>query len=253
MTPPEPGGPTEPGPTERGTIERAERPESASGRKKPPPPILGLSPAETSRRYGRYVVLIGLVLVAFAVTDTLLKPPRGADGIVPGERVPPFAVPLATGTLTGAADIATRAHEGAANAACTERGARILNMCELYERGPVVLALFVDYGSCPAVLDQMRALAPAYPGVRFAAVSIKGERAALRRLVAGHGLRFPVGIDEEGVLTVLYKVSSCPQVNFIYPGGVVQSGALLQAPSPAAMRARVQALVAGARARGWRG
>jgi hypothetical protein len=243
MSPPEPGGPDE----------RGERPDAAPAARSTPQIVPGLSPAETSRRYGRYVVLIGLVLVAFAIADTLLKPPRGADGIVPGERVPPFAVPLATGTLTGAADIATRAHEGALHAACSERGAQILNMCELYEQGPVVLALFVDYGSCPAVLDEMQALAPSYPGVRFAAVSIKGERAALRRLIAAHGLRFPVGIDEEGVLTVLYKVSSCPQVNFVYPGGVVQSRALLGTPSPAALRARVQALVAGARARGWRG
>jgi hypothetical protein len=220
---------------------------------KPPPPVPGLSPAETSRRYGRYVILIGLVLVAFASAAPRLTAPRGADGIVPGERVPPFAVPLVTGSLKGAADVAPRAGEGAAHAACNERGAQILNVCELYEQGPVVLALFVDGGSCPAVLDEMQALAPAYPGVRFAAVSIKGERAALRRLVAGHGLRFPVGLDEEGVLTVLYKVSSCPQVNFVYPGGVVQSRVLLQTPSPAVLRARVQSLVAGARARGWRG
>ncbi len=101
MTPPEPGGLGEPGPTERGSAERGERPESAPGRKKSSQPVPGLSPAETSRRYGRYVVLIGLVLVAFAIADTLLKPPRGADGIVPGERVPPFAVPLARGTLHG--------------------------------------------------------------------------------------------------------------------------------------------------------
>ncbi|MFI5009589.1 MAG: TlpA family protein disulfide reductase [Solirubrobacterales bacterium] len=215
----------------------------------------GLSPAATSRRYGRYVVLIGLVLAALAVTDTLLTPPRGADGIVPGERVPPFAVPLVTGTLEGDANVATRANEGSAGhrPACAVRGARILNVCELYERSPVVLALFVNGGACPAVLDEMQALAPSFPGVRFAAVSIKGERSALRRLVAAHGLRFPVGIDRDGVLTVLYKVSSCPQVNFVYPGGAVQSRALLATPSPAALRARVQALVAGARARGWRG
>lgn len=244
MSPPESGKSPE-----RGARSDAAKPGGA----KSPQAIPGLSPAETSRRYGRYVVLIGLVLVAFAITDTLLKPPRGVDGIVPGERVPPFAVPLAAGTLKGAADVARRAHEGAAHAACSERGVQILNICELYEQGPVVLALFVDGGSCPAVLDEMQALAPAYPGVRFAAVSIKGERTALRGLIAGHGLRFPVGLDEEGVLTVLYKVSSCPQVNFLYPGGVVQSRALLQTPSSTALRARVQALVTGARARGWRG
>ncbi len=211
--------------------------------------------AETSRRYGRYVVTIGLALVALIVADTLLKAPRGADGIVPGERIPPFAVPLVTGMLEGDANVATHANEGSAGSrpACNVRGPQVLNVCELYERSPVVLALFVDGGSCPAVLDEMRALAPVFPGVRFAAVSIKGERSVLRRLVATHGLRFPVGFDRDGVLTVLYKVSSCPQVNFVYPGGAVQSRAMLATPSQAALRARVQALVAGARARGWRG
>ena len=52
-------------------------------------------------------------------------------------------------------------------------GRGILNVCQLYERGPVVLALFVDAGSCPAVLGDLQALAPSFPGVRFAAVAIK--------------------------------------------------------------------------------
>ena len=57
-------------------------------------------------------------------------------------------------------------------------------MCQLYaERGPVVLALFVDSGSCSAVVSDLQALVPSFPGVQFAAVAIKGERAALRRLV----------------------------------------------------------------------
>ena len=62
--------------------------------------------------------------------------------------------------------------------ACAERGARILNVCQLYEQGPVVLALFVDAGSCPAVLSEMQALAPAFPGVRFAAVAIRATAAS---------------------------------------------------------------------------
>ena len=60
--------------------------------------------------------------------------------------------------------------------ACTVRGPGILNICQLYEQGPVVLALFVDAGSCPRVLSDMQALAPSFPGVRFAGVAIKGDR-----------------------------------------------------------------------------
>ena len=94
-------------------------------------------------------------------------------------------MPLALGSLQGDADIATRADQGGAGLvpACAERGAQILNICQLYERGPVVLALFLDAGSCTKVLDELQQLVPSFPGVRFAAVSVKGERAALRRLV----------------------------------------------------------------------
>jgi hypothetical protein len=136
--------------------------------------------------------------------------------------------------------------------ACAVRGKQILNVCQLYEQGPVVLALFVDEGSCPAVLSDMQTLTRSFPQVRFAAVSIKGERSRLRRLIRSRRLSLPVGLDEEGTLASLYKVFSCPQVDFAYPGGIVQSKALLQTPSLAGLRARVSELVRASRARGWR-
>src|SRR5207237_6501188 len=112
------------------------------------------------------------------------------------------------------------------------RGAwtQILNVCQLYERGPVVLALFVNAGSCPAVLGDMQSLAPSFPGVQFAAVALRPDRAGLRRLLRSRGLRLPVGVDRDGSLLALYKVATCPQVSFAYPGGVVQSRALLVRP-----------------------
>jgi len=202
----------------------------------------------------RPVAVVGLVLLAFITLNTVLTAPRGADGIAVGERVPPFAVPLATGNVVGDANIATRADDGSAGRrpACTVRGVGLLNVCQLYERGPLVLALIVDAGSCPGVLDDMQALAHTFPGVSMAAVAIKGERAAMRRLVISHRLGFPVGLDRDGVLAQLYKVSSCPQVSFVYPGGEVQSKALLKRPALSVLRARIAALVLAARARGWR-
>jgi hypothetical protein len=210
--------------------------------------------ASSPTHYGRAVGVIGLVLLAFITLNTLLTAPRGADGIAPGERVPPFALPLATGNIVGDADIATHANDGSAGKrpACTVRGPQLLNICALYEHGPLVLALFVDSGSCPGVLDDMQALSGAFPGVGMAAVAIKGERAAVRRLLSAHRLAFPVGLDRDGALAELYKVSSCPQVTFVYPGGVVQSKALLERPARPVLRARIAALVADAKARGWR-
>jgi hypothetical protein len=207
------------------------------------------------QRYGRYVALLALVILALITLNTILTRPNGATGVAPGAPLPPFAVPLALGSLEGDADVATRADEGEAGRvpACRLRGPRILNICALYEGHPVVLALFVAGGSCARVLGQMQALVAAFPGVRFAAVEIRGDRGQLRRLVRVHGLTFPVGIDRDGALAALYKVASCPQVTLAYPGGEVQSRPLLASPAPGELRARVGQLVAASRARGWRG
>jgi hypothetical protein len=185
------------------------------------------------------------------VISTLLAKSNGATGIAPGRMLPPFAVPLALGSLEGDANIATRAHQGAAGSvpACAVRGTQVLNVCQLYEQGPVVLALFVDGGGCPSVLSSMQSLVRSFPDVRFAAVSIEGQRSQLRQLVHSRRLTLPVGIDKDGALASLYKVFSCPQINFAYPDGVVQSKALLQTPTLAALRKRVSELVAASRVR----
>jgi hypothetical protein len=200
------------------------------------------------------VGVLAVAILALITLNTILTPSNGAGGLAPGARLPPFAVPLAAGTLPGDADIATHPNDGSAGRvpACAERGPQILNICQLYEQGPVVLAVFVDTGGCQDVLDDMQALVPEFPEVRFAAVSIMGSRRQLRVLVRSRGLSFPVGVDSDGVLATLYKTASCPQLTFAYPGGVAQGKALLSRPPLATLRARVQALVAGARARGWR-
>lgn len=205
-------------------------------------------------RYARYVGLVGLVIAVLVVVNTLLVSSDGAAGIAPGHRLAPFAVPLALGTLQGDANIATHAHEGFAGnvPACSVRGMRVLNACELYEQGPLVLALFVESDGCPKVLSEMQALLRSFPEVRFAAVAIEGQRSRLRRLVRARGLTLPVGIDEDGAVATIYKVFGCPQINFAYPGGVVQSRALLRTPSLAELRVRVSQLVVASRARGWR-
>ena len=207
------------------------------------------------QRYGRWVGVVAVLIILTAAISSAVTKSTGAGGVPPGRRIPVFAVPLATGNVTGDANIATHPNDGAAGRvpACSVRGSQILNVCELYERGPLVLALFVDAGSCPGVLSELQALRGSFGGVQFAAVAIKGERSQLRVLVHREGLSIPVGIDSDGVLASLYGLASCPQITFVYPGGVVQGRALLGGRSRATLRARVQALVAAARARGWPG
>ncbi|MGH2832021.1 MAG: TlpA family protein disulfide reductase [Solirubrobacteraceae bacterium] len=213
------------------------------------------SAAPTPQRYGRYVGLLGIVLLGLITLNTLLTKPNGSAGIAPGQPMAPFAVPLATGSRNGDADIATHANDGGAGKvpACSERGTGILNICELYEQGPVVLALFVDEGGCQGVVEQLQGLAGQFPSVRFAAVAIEGNpshfdalRASLRALVRRERLTIPVGIDGDGVLASLYKVASCPQVNFAYRGGLVQSRALLGSTSTGTLRKRAQELLTAA-------
>jgi len=236
----EPGGPDEP----------------PGGRRRGGP--AAADPGREARHSGRRGRLLGTVFVVALVAliaAALLHKPGGLAGVAPGKQMPPFAVPLAKGTLVGDANIATHAHEGESGnvPACTVRGSQVLNICQLGERGPVVLALFVNGGSCPRVLGEMQALQGSFPGVQFAAVSIKGSRSGLRRLIARQGLTFPLGLDEDGSLASLYKVLGCPQVDFAYPGGRVQSRAMLNTPTTAQLRSRVAALVAASRARGWTG
>ncbi len=209
----------------------------------------------SSPRFGRYVGLLAVLILVLITINTIVTKPNGGSGFAPGEKIAPFAVPLALSTLNGDANVATRAGEGSAGRvpACQVRKPSVLNVCQLYEHAPLVLALFVNGGACPGILSEMQSLQRSFPAVRFAAVAIKGDRAKLRRLVHIRGLSFPVGIDSDGALVVLYKDASCPQVSFVLPGGTMQSDALLRHVSLASLRARVSRLVAAARARGWSG
>jgi hypothetical protein len=195
-------------------------------------------------------VLAVLIVAAVSIYGVFFTPGHVVS-IVAGTRVPPFAVPLAAGRLNGDANIARHADEGSAGKtpACSVRGREILNICQLYEQGPVVLALFINASSCTRILGELESLAPAFPGVRFAAVSIKGDRGQLRALVREHHPSLPVGYDSDGALVDLYGMVSCPQLFFIYPGGVAEGRPILSTPTSGALRARVARLVAGSRAR----
>lgn len=205
-------------------------------------------------RFSRYVAIAGLLLLVGVLAWLLIAKPHIAGGLRPGRQVPPFALPLAIGHVEGDPDIALHPDEGERGRvpACRERGSGILNICELYEKNPVVLALFIDEGGCEHVLKQLQSAAQRFPMVRFAAVAIKGGHAEVRQLVRKRRLSFPVGFDRHGVLASLYGMVSCPQLSFIYPGGKAQSRSLPQQPTAAVLAARVQALIAASEAQGWR-
>ena len=141
-----------------------------------------------------------------------------------GARLPPFAVPLA---LSAPRRRRQRRHAsptrgGAGRCpACQVRGPQILNVCQLAERGPVVLAFFATRGaSCDGRARRHRARC----GRRSPACSSRPWRSAATATTCAAdphatGWRLPVGYDHDGALANLYGVAVCPQVTLAYRGG----------------------------------
>lgn len=174
------------------------------------------------KRYSWFLGVVGfllLVVVTLNGVNTSQEEEIPSGGPEAGAKLHPFATPLAASDLKGDANVATKDGQGefGDRAACTVRGPKILNICELYERGPVVLAIIPAKGKqCRTVLDQFQRLAPRFPKASFAAVGARGDRKDL----AGPWT-FPVGWDRDGAIASLYGLVGCPQITFARRGGKV--------------------------------
>ena len=223
----------------------------APGSREPPAPPPA---APRTSRYGWFIGVLIVLFFGYVTLNTLNNVGSGRRGTKPGRRLPAFAVPLATGDLQGDANVATGAHQGqrGARPACQVRDTRqILNVCQLGERGPLVLA-FAATGdpSCNTALDRLQAVLRAFPGVQLAAVAAKTDRGGLRRLIVRHHWRFPVGLDRDGAVFSIYGVVSCPTVTFAYPGRIAMRTTVKRLDPPA-LTAIVRRLVKGSERRGW--
>lgn len=226
--------------------------EEPTTRRERPPPAPARPPAGASR-YGWFVGVVAVLVLAYISLNTLRSRGPGSQGPAIGSRLPPFAAPLALSGLDGDVNVARKAGQGSAGArpACTVRGPGILNSCQLAERGPVVLAFLATRGArCSRELDRLEALRGRHPGVQIAAVSIRGSREGLRAVVRGHGWRFPVGYDRDGILANLFGVAVCPQITYALPGGRVQATSVGELGA-AELERRIAELERAARARGW--
>jgi hypothetical protein len=219
-----------------------------------PPAAPDPRPPAGVSRHGWFAGVVAVLLLAWVSVNALRSEGPGSEGVRSGARLPPFAAPLALGPVEGDVNVARRAGQGAAGSrpACAVRGPGILNVCALWARGPVVLAFLATRGArCTGELDVLERARRAHPGVQFAAVSIRGERAELRALVRHHGWGFPVGHDRDGVLANLYGVAVCPHLTYALPGGRVTATSVGTLGADALER-RLDELERGARAAGWR-
>lgn len=177
---------------------------------RPPPP----APPVGASKYTWFLGVVAFLLIVLVVLNSI-----GSGGVSPGgpdtgDRLVPFAAPLADAPPRPDADANVDPER-----ACRVRGPGILNICALAERGPVVLALFpAEGGACGRVLDQLERLAPRFKGrVQFAAVGSRGDREEL----AERAGRVPLGWDRDGAVASMYGLVGCPQVTYARKGGDV--------------------------------
>jgi hypothetical protein len=197
---------------------------------------------------GWLVGVIGVVVLAYITLNSLRTEGLGTHGLERGTALPPFAMPLATSASDTDADIATEPESGpeGKHPACSVRGPEILNICQLQERGPVVLAFVVTQaGDCARQLDVLDRVAARVPRVAFAAVAVREDRDRLRRLIRQRGWRLPVGYDRDGAVGNLYGLGLvCPLLTFAGRDGRV-AGTELGFLDEAALTKAARALAAG--------
>ena len=125
--------------------------------------------------------------------------------------------------------------EAGSRPACEVRGPTVLNVCELTERGPLVLGLAASRGaSCLDAFDRLAALARRHRGLQVA--RRRDRRRASTSCAASvreRGWSFPVGWDRDGILASVYGVAACPYVTVARWRGRVQ-GTLVGAVRPPA-------------------
>jgi len=227
-----------------------------------PPP-----PAPAGRVAGhRYAWLLGiaaiLAIAALSIHGGRPDAPR-ASGVRTGAVLPPFAVVRATSGVVCDddddpcdANVASRTGQRGAGRrpACDVRGPTVLNVCALYERGPVVLALAASRGArCLDASERLGALARRHPGLQVALVAIGGGLEELRASVRARGWSFPVGWDRDAILASVYGVAACPYVTVARWRGRVQ-GTLVgeDAASGGELERLTCAAVTASRRAGWR-
>jgi hypothetical protein len=220
----------------------------------------GADPPQAGR-YGWLLGIVAVLAIGYVAVNGARTPGPGARGLAPGARLPPFAAPLAQAGVDCDepedpcdANVARRAGEGSAGSrpACEVRGPGVLNVCELEERGPLVLAFLATRGGdCADALDRLDRVPERHPGVQVAAVGIRGDLGELRAIVRRHRWRFPVGWDRDGALANLYGVAVCPHITYARWHGRAESTSL-GAVGERELERRVDAAVTASRRAGWR-
>jgi hypothetical protein len=175
----------------------------------------------------KYVWLVGILLlmvggiVVFAVT--LPNTGEAVQGPDPGQRLPAFAAPTATGAASGDANVCQKRpcqRTAGSLPACEVRSDDVVTVCPRYRR-PLVLTFLVSSGTdCEPQVDRVERIRRAFPSIEFVTVVSGDSQRQARGLARARRWRAPVAVDEDGAVVDLYGVGVCPVTVFASGGRV---------------------------------
>jgi hypothetical protein len=201
------------------------------------------------RPAGRYTWVVGvfaLFVVVVVAFNSLPNAGRGYRGPPTGKRVPVFATPLVTTDLEGDTNIKQGRRDKAADndtPACEVRGPEIFNLCELFQKKPLVLVIAADSDECERELAAAAQLSAEMEELQFAASMTAKSREKAREAIEGAGVEFPVGWDDPPpILFNLYRVAFCSTA-FVERGGKLRDFEANDPLSLAELRAGAERLV----------
>ena len=187
-------------------------------------------PKSAARRYSIFVGLAFLALIVLATINTINTASQST--LDAGSALPESAVPDATtGPLDADANVFQDDCETSEipcppdkrrASACqiTARGA--IRVCDLFDRPLVISFWFMRFANCVPTQDVIDKVAGRYRGrVNFLSIDVRDNPQDVRTTVAEHNWSIPVGYDRDGAVSNLLRVSGCPTVDFVYPGGIL--------------------------------
>jgi thiol-disulfide isomerase/thioredoxin len=198
----------------------------------------GKDPRERPRRAPVYSLIVGMAFIAviavaginaISTEDTGVLGARN-EGDAPLEQ---FAVPDARSGASGDANIAQDDCD-AARIPCPAESRRTpacrvdvqgaIRVCDLFDRPLVLSFWFTRGGDCEDQEDVFERAYRRYSDrVNFLAIDVRDSAEEVRKLIAERHWTHPIGLDQDGALSNLYRVGGCPTFVYAYPGGILQS------------------------------
>jgi peroxiredoxin len=198
--------------------------------------------AAIRRAASPYSAVVGVLFLAAVVFAGINAVSHKAPTLEPGDRLPVFAAPSATGTTDKDANLDQ-------DRACKVRVGDAIRVCDYFDR-PLVLVAWFKRGcdSCRPQLDTVEHVRKRFPRVHFLGLDIKDSLENAGREVREHGWGFPMALDRNGDVSRIYAITGGPTLFFAYPGGVLEQVVRGELDEPALVD-HVKALVKRSRAR----